>query len=581
MYTNMKKYQWMGILLSLVLAFGLLPIGVAAEEGEFDDYYCRGALAKLSNATALLYAYDQIVAGVEESLESISVYNGTDPITVEEVRTVVDAYRRDHTEHFWFGNQYNMSYNSTTVLKMLPTYIMEGEALEQARQRFEAALDSMLEGITGETSEFERELMLHDRLAGVVTYVDSDNAHNAYGALVEGKAVCEGYAEALQCLLHRAGIQSLIVLGSSVNPSTGAAEGHAWNMVKIDGSYYHTDLTWNDQGRRLYHAYFNQSDVVIKEDHSIAATAFALPTCTSQTANYFVVKGGLLTEYNVDVMAELLKNNDFSVSVYLNANVDSFIEWYRNNISAIAQKAGVKGAYSYSLSGLGREYVLGIETCEHASLAHIAAHGATCTENGNDEYYVCTCGKWFEDAAAQREIAFRDSVIIYSQGHQWTEQIKDAAHLKTAATDCRSGNLYWYDCAACDAVSDRVYFDDGTVGDHVYAEKWSRGDETGHWHTCLYCDAHDTAKAHLPGNPATEKTPQTCTVCGYELAPALKNETQTAKPNSDSGSSGPGFSSSEGSMQPILGGCVISVANVGTMGLSVLLSLVMLKKKKY
>ena len=198
LHADMKKCRWLVFLLSLILILGLLPISAYAEEELFDPYYCRSALATLSNSAALLYAYDQIVAGVEASLGEIKVYNDTDPITADEVRMVIDAYRRDHTEHFWFGNQYTMSYNATSVLRVVPTYVMEGEALVQARLLFDAALERMLSGITDVTSEFERELILHDRLAGAVTYVDSDNAHNAYGALVEGKAVCEGYAEALQ-----------------------------------------------------------------------------------------------------------------------------------------------------------------------------------------------------------------------------------------------------------------------------------------------------------------------------------------------------------------------------------------------
>lgn len=577
----MKKYQLLGFMLALVLMLSLMPIGASAETTQFDPYYCRSALGTLPNAKALVYAYDQIVSGVEASLSEIEIYNGTDPITADEVRTVIDAYRRDHTEHFWFGNSYSMSYNSSTVLKVIPTYVMEGETLAQARQAFDAAIDRMLAEVATVTDEFERELLLHDRLATTVTYVESANAHNAYGALVEGRAVCEGYAEALQCLLHRAGIQSLIVLGSSVNPSTGQPEGHAWNMVRIGGSYYHTDLTWNDQGRTLYHAYFNQTDARIREDHAITETAYALPACTSQAANYFKVRGGLLDEYTVDSVAELLKNNGLSVSVYLSGSVDAFLSWYRENLNAIAQKAGVRESYTSTLSGLGREYRLSIEVCQHSSLQAVAARAVSCTENGNEAYYVCSCGKWFEDAAAEREIVYHDSVLIYSQGHQWTEKIEDAMHLKASATDCRNGNAYWYDCAACDVISNRSYFYDEKVGDHVYAKDWSEGDETGHWHTCIYCDAHDDAEPHVKGAPATEEAPETCSVCGYELAPMLKGETQTvAKPQGGSQNGGSSSSGGDFVSLPSLGGCVVTVSDVGALGLAVLLSLLALKKKQ-
>lgn len=52
---------------------------------------------------------------------------------------------------------------------------------------------------------------------------------------------------------------------------------------------------------------------------------------------------------------------------------------------------------------------------------------------------------------------------------------------------------------------------------HTWGE-W-KSDENGHWHTCLRCGEVETS-AHTPGAEATEDTPQTCTVCGYEIAPA-------------------------------------------------------------
>ena len=163
---------------------------------------------------------------------------------------------------------------------------MSGAELETAKLEFENEIDNILAGITPSMSEYEKEKYLHDALALRVTYIDSENAHNAYGALVEGEAVCEGYAEALQCLLHRVGIQSFIAIGSSVNPSTGSSEGHAWNTVKIDGKYYHVDLTWNDQGSKLFRAYFNVSDAIILKDHVIDEASFPLPQCNSLDSFY-------------------------------------------------------------------------------------------------------------------------------------------------------------------------------------------------------------------------------------------------------------------------------------------------------
>ena len=62
----------------------------------------------------------------------------------------------------------------------------------------------------------------------------------AYGALVEGSAICEGYAKAFKLLCNRAGIACEIV-GGTVN-----GEAHMWNYVQIGGDYYLVDATFDD-----------------------------------------------------------------------------------------------------------------------------------------------------------------------------------------------------------------------------------------------------------------------------------------------------------------------------------------------
>ena len=55
---------------------------------------------------------------------------------------------------------------------------------------------------------------------------------------------------------------------------------------------------------------------------------------------------------------------------------------------------------------------------------------------------------------------------------------------------------------------------------HDYRTAWSK-DSTGHWHECSVCKNKKDVAAHNPGPEATDTTPQTCTVCGYVIKPAL------------------------------------------------------------
>ena len=71
-----------------------------------------------------------------------------------------------------------------------------------------------------------------------------------YGGLVDGKAICAGYALILHQALKYVGIKSQYVRGSI--PSD---DGHAWNQVQIDGKWYNADPTWDSSTIQLYGRY--------------------------------------------------------------------------------------------------------------------------------------------------------------------------------------------------------------------------------------------------------------------------------------------------------------------------------------
>lgn len=390
-------------LLLVVCALGaVIPEASAAEVTAVQTpMYGRTALAALPNSQALLYAYDQLAKGVEESQTEISVYDGVHPISLEEIQMVMDVYGRDYTYHFWLGNQYSISYNSTSILKVIPTYIFTGAALDSAKQSFNAAVEEILSGINSGMTDYEKELYLHDKLAKRVTYVSGTNAHNAYGALVEGLAVCEGYAEAFQYLLQRAGIQSFIIEGASKPPQGGAQIPHAWNAVKIGGKFYQVDVTWDDQGVDIYHSYFNITDAMLLEDHVIDETGYALPVCSSTDAFYFQVNGGYLTGYDTATVAQLLKNNNGKAHVYIPGDVTAFCNWFGENIRDIATQAGATGSIQYSYSYLGREVILQVpqlqtQEPEHKHSYEIVLTETYCIYEGRI-LYACECGDTYEE----------------------------------------------------------------------------------------------------------------------------------------------------------------------------------------
>ena len=92
------------------------------------------------------------------------------------------------------------------------------------------------------------------------------SSHSAYAVAYEGKGVCQGYALFAQKLMQALGLESMYVVGEVY---TG---GHAWNLVKVDGEWYHVDMTWNDpvpdRGNGVRYDYFLLNDTDMREDHA-------------------------------------------------------------------------------------------------------------------------------------------------------------------------------------------------------------------------------------------------------------------------------------------------------------------------
>ncbi len=554
--------------LILGLLISLFTFSSSAEEGEPSlplTYYGRAALAECENSTALLFAYDAISAGVESSAAEIDVYNGTDNLSQGELKTVMDAYRRDRADHFWLGNEYQVTVTDNTVKTVKPVYIFEADVLSAAKAAVESEASKILFGIKSEWTDFEKLVYLHDTLAARIEYVDGENAHNLYGALVNGKSVCEGYAESLQYLLHRAGIEAFLAIGSSYRPSDEEAVGHEWSYVKLNGEWCHVDLTWNDQGENLYHAYFGLTDAQIEADHSIDATDYQLPVCTSGANNYFTVEGGVFNApYDVDAIATVLSSGRRSGSFYVD-DVAAFIEFVDGNISAIAEKCGISGTFNRVAHSMGNEVkiALKITDCPHGTISPVEETPASCTAKGVMEHFVCDdCGAIFADALGTQPVS-NSELEIPALTHSYTAQEQSEAYIKEIGT-CKQKITYWYACEHCGrsasldpAALDKFYEGD-EVGAHTFSDKWTsldgehwRGctqsgcqaktdvaehtyDATvyghkvaeGHARKCTVCGEHGELEPHITeeGAEATDDEPLVCTECEYIITPALNHK---------------------------------------------------------
>ena len=163
-------------------------------------------------------------------------------------------------------------------------------------------------------------------------------------------------------------------------------------------------------------------------------------------------------------------------------------------------------------SALGHDY-----TQKFEDAAHLKTAASNCTEHN---IYWFDCSRC--DSNAKNDLEATDKYFTSSTAgsHSFTQKIEDAAHyVAGTGTDCQSVKKYYFDCAYCDQIGTATW-DSTTYGPHSYAAEWS-SDADGHWHECSLCHDKKDNEAHTPGAAATETTPQKCTKCDYIITPAL------------------------------------------------------------
>jgi transglutaminase-like putative cysteine protease len=215
-------------------------------------------------------------------------------------------YFYDHPENFYLKNAslkyvYNQAGNTKEYesYTLLLSYSYDKNTVAGMRSRMGSALAGMLASAGGKSGDLAKERALHDALVGAVRY-DTAAAANpasnpvsftAYGALVNGSAVCDGYAKAMKLLLDSAGIKSLYVSGTATND--GGSSPHAWDMAQVSGKWYYLDPTfddpvfYNDKGQvvnksAIYHTYFN---FISNPDHTLGTFDAADPD-SADSENY-------------------------------------------------------------------------------------------------------------------------------------------------------------------------------------------------------------------------------------------------------------------------------------------------------
>ncbi len=210
-------------------------------------------------------------------------------VTEDELNELFVAVLYDNSEFFWVDVNYNFI-NYGTSIEFSPNYRFDTSTAKKMSVILDAKIDEIVKASENFLTDYEKELYFHDYVCDITVYNEEtfgEMGDTAYSALIDGKAICEGYSRAMQLLLDRAGIRNHLVVGDGVNEE--GTEAHMWNIVEIEGKNYHLDATWNDTGtdNGIGYLYFNVNDEFISRDHINLVPENN--NCESMNANYFVV----------------------------------------------------------------------------------------------------------------------------------------------------------------------------------------------------------------------------------------------------------------------------------------------------
>lgn len=168
-------------------------------------------------------------------------------------------------------------------------------------QRQYALCDEAARSFAAEHSgrpEMERELAAYDHLRNICYYdYSAPNSFSAYGALVEGRAKCDGISLAMKWLCEEMGISCMVIAGNTGNDTIG----HAWNIIRIDGTYYDLDVTndvMSESRNEPYYGAFNVSRHWIRDKYpyNLSFSGFIiLPGSESMCMSFHALNGSYVS----------------------------------------------------------------------------------------------------------------------------------------------------------------------------------------------------------------------------------------------------------------------------------------------
>ncbi|MFF3101808.1 transglutaminase domain-containing protein [Viridibacillus arvi] len=256
----MRKVNWYLSIFSLILILAL----TSSSDRVLEVSAAKDAVT-VSSVKGLKTAVSRAMHNYDGKL-TIS-YKGNITPKMDQINGVVEQLLAadDYLSGSFKESNIHYQYNSISAII---NYTFSYHTSKNQEQYVDAQVKRFInEEISEKMSDFDKVKAINNYIV-LNTKYGSDtkaSAHSAYAVFKEGKAVCQGYTLAAYKLYQAAGIDVRYVVGYVDKVA------HSWNLVKVDGKWYHVDSTFNDptpdRAGKVSSKYFLLSDSALAEDH--------------------------------------------------------------------------------------------------------------------------------------------------------------------------------------------------------------------------------------------------------------------------------------------------------------------------
>lgn len=268
----MKKHISLYRILSVLTAVAITATmcittaSAAAQDAQDQTRHCITYNQDFYNANSELC--DTIAFGMQNMQSEIDVEKYQ--LSIEDIKKAMRTVSEMNPQLFYVSKTTFSCAIGNCVARVVPKYTYAAEQVNEMREKLNNRTNEILAKVSTEMSDFQKAVIIHDEIVLNCEYsntVQGEFLRNTiYDCLVNGYANCQGYTSSLSYLLEQVGINSEIVESSQMN--------HMWNLVEIDGSYYHIDATFDDPNPDKFgfvsHKYFLLSDSAIKNSPDIS-----------------------------------------------------------------------------------------------------------------------------------------------------------------------------------------------------------------------------------------------------------------------------------------------------------------------